>query len=94
MEPKRLGPTLARWLRSSRSSGPARVYQAWEDRIDPSIRRRARPVDWKSGTLWVEVATSSLLHELSSFRRNEMVQILQDEGVMDIRFVQTGHRPG
>ena len=86
MPPRPIGSFVSRWLRSSRTSGAARVFRLWEDRVDAAIRQRTRLAEYRSGTLVIEVESSTYLHELSHFRRPELLRILADEGVSDLRF--------
>lgn len=50
----------------------ANVYRAWEAAVGREFAKRARPVRFDRGELTIEVASSSLLHELVSFTGEEL----------------------
>ena len=93
MEPDKVGSWVQRWIRSTRASQGAKVYQAWQERVDPSLRGRARIRDLRSGTLWIEVDSSAALEELSTYGREAILSTLAPEGVRDLRFTLSRRRP-
>lgn len=48
------------------------VYAAFEAAAGPDLSRRARPVRFARGVLTVEVSSASHMHELESFRGEEL----------------------
>lgn len=91
-EPRTVGSWVSQWIRSTRSSESARIYQAWEERVEPRLRGGARLSKWESGTLWVEVDSSAALEEISTYGRESILSELAPEGVREIRFVLARRR--
>lgn len=70
-----LQAALAEYMRASglsrRRTRPA-AYAAFERAAGPELARRARPVKLARGVLTVEVDSAAHLHELESFRGEEL----------------------
>ena len=73
-----LQDSLSAYMRETgltrRGRGDAPVYAAFEEAAGPALACRARPVRFARGVLTVEVDSSSHLHELESFRGEELRQ--------------------
>ncbi len=71
-------------LTRRRSESP--VYAAFEAVAGPDLSRRARPVRFARGVLTVEVSSASHLHELESFRGEELrARVNRELGRDDVR---------
>lgn len=65
-----LGDAIRSFLKEQGLDAPlrdGRVFGAWSHAVGEGLARRAVPVRFKNGELTVEVDSSTLLHELSSF---------------------------
>lgn len=73
-----LSDSLSDYMRETgltrRGRGDAPVYAAFEAAAGAELARRARPVRFARGVLTVEVDSASHLHELESFRGEELRQ--------------------
>ena len=87
-----MGGLLEKWG-VAESLARARVFQEWEDRVGQEVARRARPVGFDGGTLFVEVESASWLSELRMMKRQliQRVNAGRKRGrVEEIVFVQGG----
>jgi predicted nucleic acid-binding Zn ribbon protein len=93
-----IGGVLGRLLREfGLEQGIAgwRAVEQWPEAVGPRIARRTRAVDYRDGTLVVEVEGSSWLHELGFLRRDLCRQLNRrlaveaggENAVREIRFV-------
>jgi predicted nucleic acid-binding Zn ribbon protein len=88
-----IGGVLGRLLRDlglERGIAGWRAVEQWAEAVGPRIARRARALDYRDGTLLVEVEGSSWLHELGFLKRDLCRQLnrrLGGEAVREIRFV-------
>ena len=74
-----VGSILARVIRDKRPARRRRrdrIAEAWVGVAGPELALETRPATLRQGVLTVEVRASSLLHELRSFRRDELLERL------------------
>ena len=74
-----VGAILARVMKDVRPARRKRrdkIADAWARIAGPEIALETRPATLRQGVLTVEVKSSSLLHELRSFRRDELLERL------------------
>jgi predicted nucleic acid-binding Zn ribbon protein len=67
-----------------------RAVEEWPAVVGPRIARRTRAVEFRDGTLVVEVEGSAWLHELGFLKRELLEQLARRLGprhVVDLRFV-------
>lgn len=88
-----IGDLLDRWLRKNRVRqrvDAASVFGRWRDVVGEEVSRETRVVDLKAGELVVEVSSSALLHELSTYGRQDILESLRAleefRGVKTLRF--------
>jgi hypothetical protein len=77
-----IGDALKRYLRTSGLNILLKnqaVMKAWGKVVGPEIAAQTRIVGLKRGTLTVEVASSGLYAELSSFYLDDLVKSLREE---------------
>lgn len=82
-EPKPLKETLSSLLREIRSlsgeKGPlGKARAAWADLVGAAAASRTRVAALENGSLLVEVASSALKQDLSTFRREELLKGLRE----------------
>ena len=84
---------LGRWLKANRI--PQRlnrdsVFGKWKEVVGEAMAERTRVVDLTDGLLTVEVDSAPLLHELSTYYRQELLEELRRledfPNFRDIRF--------
>ncbi|MCZ6689435.1 MAG: DciA family protein [Planctomycetota bacterium] len=92
-QPKKLGSSVSSWIRSARMGPGARIRKVWDDRVEPSLKVKARLAELKSDTLWVEVETSAALEEMATYGREPILRELASEGIREVRFVLPRKRP-
>ncbi len=87
-----LGDVLKRWIKRSgalRTSERDRIWAVWERLLGPDAAH-TRFAGLKKHVLTVEVDSSPLLMELSSFKKQEILETIRDEVksyfIRDIRF--------
>jgi len=87
-----VGVVLRRWARRSgvlKSSERERLWDAWQGVAGKDAAHTALE-GMRKGVLWFTVDSSAVLQELSSFRRDELLEALRREVktyfVRDIRF--------
>jgi predicted nucleic acid-binding Zn ribbon protein len=97
---ERVGDVLERWIRRSgalRVSDRERVAAAWEEMLGDEAAH-ARLEILKNHVATFVVDSSALLSELASFRKQELLEGLQERVrtyfVRDIRFRLEKRRPG
>ena len=69
-EPSPIQDLIGGFLRANglTSGGQAsRIFKAWNAALDPSLRKHAAPVRFRSGELTVEVGSAAHLQELKNF---------------------------
>jgi predicted nucleic acid-binding Zn ribbon protein len=74
-----VGSILARVMhdvRPARRRRRDRVAEAWTRVAGVELAQETRPATLRQGVLTVEVRSASLLHELRSFRRDELLERL------------------
>ena len=88
-----IGDLLDRWLKKNRARqrvDAASVFGRWRDAVGEELSRETRVVDLRAGELVVEVSSSALLNELSTYARQDILESLRalDEfrGVKTLRF--------
>ncbi len=84
-----LAETLRR-LGLERGIAGWRAVEEWSAVVGPRIARRARAVEFRDGTLVVEVEGSAWMHELRFLERELLGQLARRLGarhVVDLRFV-------
>jgi predicted nucleic acid-binding Zn ribbon protein len=67
-----------------------RAVEEWPAIVGPRIARRTRAVEFRDGTLVVEVEGSAWLHELGFLERELLEQLARRLGsrhVVDLRFI-------
>lgn len=80
---------LDKWLKKNKVKqrvDPASLFGRWRDVVGEKVARRTRVVDVRSGELIVEVSSSALLNELSTYYRQEILDSLR--GVEAFRSVK------
>lgn len=60
----------------SRSAEYRQVFKAWEQVVPESIAIRTRPVSYRNGKLLVVVDSAPLFEEMSCFRQDEFLSLL------------------
>jgi hypothetical protein len=100
-EPEELGAILTRWLSATQAAerlGEDGIFQKWRDIVGEDVGAATRVVKCAGGVLTVEVASAPLLNELSSFRREEILELVRAReefrGIHDIRFRAGAARDG
>jgi len=93
-----VGDVLRRWARRSGALGSSdrqRVWAAWQRAAGPDAAHTALE-GMRKGVLWFTVDSSAVLQELSSFRKEELLEALRREVktyfVRDVRFRLEKHR--
>ena len=84
-----LAQTLRR-LGLERGIAGWRAVEEWPSVVGPRIARRTRAVEFRDGTLVVEVEGSAWMHELRFLERELLAQLatrLGSRQVRDLRFV-------
>ena len=88
-----LGDLVDSWLKKNRARervDAASLFGRWRDVVGEELSRKTRIVDVRGGELIVEVSSSVLLNELSTYGREDIMESLRgiDEfrGVKTIRF--------
>ena len=88
-----VGDIVDRWLKQNRVRqrvDTQSLFGKWRTIVGERISRRTRVVDLRGGELIVEVSSATLLGELSTYYRQEILESLQAEeefrGVKSIRF--------
>ena len=88
-----LGDLVDRWLKKNRVRervDTASLFGRWRDVVGEELSRKTRIVDVRGGELIVEVNSSALLNELSTYGREDIMESLRriDEfrGVKTVRF--------
>ena len=91
--PEAIGDVLRRVLRETRPSarhGRNSVARSWEKAAGEELCAETRASTLRKGVLTVDVRSASLLHELESFRREDLLsRLLAEEPtgrVTDLRF--------
>lgn len=64
-------------LRLDQRRGESQIQSAWTHLIDPTVTAHARPVGLRRGTLFVNVDNSVWLSEIVRYRKNEILERLQ-----------------
>jgi len=67
-----------------------RAVEAWPETVGPSLARRTRAVEYRDGTLVVEVDGSAWMHEMSLLKRELMQRLnarLGADVIHDVRLV-------
>ncbi|MHC4938203.1 MAG: DciA family protein [Planctomycetota bacterium] len=78
-------PGIMRGLRPKKADPLAAVRQAWPRLVGEPVARRSRLVSLKDGELTIEVASAALRHDLSVFRKDQLLQGLRECGVERLR---------
>ena len=88
-----LGELVDRWMKKNRARervDAASLFGRWRDVVGEELSRKTRVVDVRGGELIVEVNSSALLNELSTYGREDIMESLRgiDEfhGVKTVRF--------
>lgn len=88
-----VGELLDRWLKKHRVRqriDAASLFGRWRDAVGEELSRETRVVDVRAGELVVEVSSSALLNELSTYGRQDILDSLRGfeefRGVRTIRF--------
>lgn len=101
--PESIGPILKRWLSDTcptRTATSEEIARRWEKVVGQETASFTRVSSFSAGVLTVEVASSPLLTELSTFRREELLQALRgiddlsDVKVLRFRAAMIGNRHG
>ncbi len=84
---------IDRWLRKNQVRArlaPDSVYQKWKEVVGDEVAQRTRVVDVTGGVLVIEVDSGPLIHELSTYYKNEILESLRAleemPNLRDIRF--------
>jgi predicted nucleic acid-binding Zn ribbon protein len=100
-EPERIGELMEPVLRELRIVGRRvgrALQEAWIDVAGAELAGRTRLRSFRAGRLVVEVDSSSLLHELQSFRAQELLSRLRERmtkpPVAELRFRLGAFGPG
>ena len=90
---RKFGDVLKRLLKTKRfyeKSKFGALSEAWRQVVGEEIAEQTKIVSYQHGSLKVEVDSSVLLHELSGFMEDTILQELQQtsgaEDVVDLRF--------
>jgi predicted nucleic acid-binding Zn ribbon protein len=90
--PEPIGTILERWLRATqvrKRIDPREVFDRWPQIVGPEVAGHTRVVDCKRGVLTVEVDSSGLLHDLSTYRAEDLLEsIREQEEFQDIREIR------
>ena len=88
-----LGDLVDRWLKKNRVRervDTASLFGRWRDVVGEELSRKTRIVDVRGGELIVEVSSSTLLNELSTYGREDIMESLREidefRGVKTVRF--------
>lgn len=88
-----LGNAMKDFLRASglgRGMRHGEVFSAWGNALGPRVSAKATPVRFQSGVLTVEVESTALLSELSSFSgeeaRSKANELLGEERIRRVVF--------
>lgn len=85
LDPSPLREFLPGVLRGLKPPGRLeRIREAWAEVVGPVVASRTRVVGCEEGRLKVEVASAPLKHDLSTFRREEILGGL-DERLPDLK---------
>ena len=85
-----LGELLDRWLKKNGARqrvDAASLYGRWRDVVGEELSRETRVVDVRAGELIVEVSSSALLNEISTYGRQEILESIR--GIEEFRGVKT-----
>jgi len=84
---------VKRWMKENKVKqrvGEGSLFDRWREVVGEEIAAQTRVVDVKNGELLVEVASASLLNELSTYYGEEILQSLRGReefrGVYRIKF--------
>lgn len=87
------GDLLDRWLRKNNAKqrvDAASVFGRWRDVVGEELSRETRVVDLRAGELTIEVSSSALLNEMSTYGRQDILEALRGmeefRGVKKLRF--------
>ena len=68
--PRPIDELIGRFVREhglGKAPGAVKIFRAWNDSLEPALRKQAQPVRFRAGELVVEVASASYLQEFKNF---------------------------
>lgn len=71
-------PVVLKELRIDARQADAEIVKVWNSQIDPSVTAHAQPANLHKGTLFVNVDNSVWLSEIVRYRRQEILERLQN----------------
>jgi hypothetical protein len=71
-------PALFKELRIEARQSDAEIVKVWNSLIDPAVTAHAQPANLHKGTLFVNVDSSVWLSEIVRYRRQEILDRLQN----------------
>lgn len=71
---------LLHQFESQRSLHKQRAREAWEEVREEALEDATKVLSYKDGTLKIGVNSQPLYSELSNFRKEELQELLQEEG--------------
>lgn len=85
-------PGVLRGLKGAAAGGALeRVRRAWAEAVGPAVAARTRVAALDGGRVRVDVASAALKHDLSTFRRGEVLEALRAK-VPDLRIQGVQYR--
>lgn len=70
--------TVLKNLKLDRRRSEAEIQKAWKHLVDPNVAAHAHPVGYAKGTVFISVDSSVWLSEIVRYRRQEILQRLQN----------------
>lgn len=71
-------PELLEKLKLDQRAAEANIIKVWNTILDPTITAHAQPTGYRNGVLYVGVDSSTWLHELTRYRKDEILEGLQN----------------
>jgi predicted nucleic acid-binding Zn ribbon protein len=77
-------PKVLKGLGLDRRQAEAEILKVWNHQLDPNITAHARPTGLRNGTLFVTVDSNVWLDEIVRYRRQEILERLQNSFGRDL----------